>query len=87
MERVNIKSSMAISRVIKGFCANSGQKINYTKSKIMYSKYYDIDCKNEVFNILQIRGGAKVEKYLGFPIFHKRPSLKDYQYIIENLWK
>lgn len=85
MAKADTKCSATINRVVQDFCSKSGQNINYSKSKIFFSNNCDIDQKNNVSSIIKIKSGVTIGKYLVFPIFHKKPTLKDFQFIIDNI--
>lgn len=83
--KANNKTCITINKLLLGFCAKSRQSINYSKSKVLYSKNCPLDRKNDCFDILKIKGSTSIEKYLSFQIFQKKPTLKDFQYIIDKL--
>lgn len=67
------------------FCNNSGQKLNLTKSKVIFSKNCARDTRENCSNTLNIQSKDSFEKYLGFPIFHSKSVHNDFQPIIDNM--
>lgn len=63
----------------------SGQKVNSLKSKVMFSQNCHQDKKETLANCLEIKARKSLGKYQGFPIFHNRPTYRDFQFIINNM--
>jgi len=85
MVRANHKSSHAIKKGPGFFCKLSGQNINTTKSKIIFSTNCPTTLTNDITNILDIKKSDSFGTYLGFPILNKHPRPKDYQFIIDKM--
>lgn len=75
----NIQHSLSI------FCRLSRQKINYHKSKAIFSVNCTTSFREEVLLNLGIKSSSNFGKHLGFPIFHKNPRSHDFQYILDNM--
>lgn len=55
------------------------------KSKMNYSKNTSKEDMDLFSSILGIKSSANFGKYLRFPIFHKRPTHGDFQFIIDSI--
>lgn len=81
---VSAKSFHAIIDFLNDFNNASSQKINFDKSKIFFSKNCTQSDKNFVLSSFNMREGTIFGKYLVFPIFTKRRSKQDFQFLIGN---
>lgn len=83
--RANKKNYGTILASLKEFNVASGQKVNFQKSKVNFST----NCKDYWANLCSSLLGMKIDtvfsKYLGFPVFYKRPTNSDFQFILHNL--
>lgn len=73
----------SINEVLSNFSNRSGQKISFTKSKIVFSKNTSPDLCNEISIILNIATSSNIGKYLGFQITNYHPKNSDYLTILE----
>lgn len=62
----------AINYTLKLFTKVSGLTINYTKSKIFFSKNNSTVDRETVIHSFQMTEGSTFGKYLGYPIFTKK---------------
>lgn len=85
MSRADSKNVATINKVLAKLCEKSGQSINYSKSKLIFSKNCGKELKSNTSSTLSIKKSTYFGKYLGFPIFTKSSTLSDYQFIIDNL--
>ena len=60
-----------IRDVLDSFCAQSGQSISESKSRVYFSPNIDADTRESLCNILGFRSTPNFGKYLGFPIKHR----------------
>ena len=60
------------------------QKINFHKSKIFFSKNCSPSHKEFVLSSFNMSEGKSFGRYLGFPIFLKRPMQRDFQFFLDN---
>lgn len=67
------------------FCKYSGQSINMTKSKIIFSKTCSKEIKVDTSNFFGIKSSTSFGIYLGFPIVDSSPKSKDFHFIIDNM--
>ncbi|XP_070001932.1 uncharacterized protein [Nicotiana sylvestris] len=83
--RATKKSSEAILTTLEEFNNALGQKVNFKKSKVIFSSNCHEDWANTCISMLGIRKSKDFGKYLGFPIFHKSPTNRDFQLIIDSM--
>ncbi|XP_075101807.1 uncharacterized protein LOC142177235 [Nicotiana tabacum] len=81
----NQASCNTIMNTLNSFNLASGQKINLSKSKACFSANCQPHQMELISNTLSIKASVNFGKYLRFPIFHKRPTHSDFQFIIDNL--
>lgn len=72
--RANRKNCRTILVSLEEFNVASGQKVNFQKSKVIFSYNYKEDWVSICSSIPDIKTDSIFAKYLGFPIFHKRPT-------------
>lgn len=85
MARANAKSCQAIKNGLDQFCSLSGQSINITKSKILFSKNCNHSIITSITTSLGIKKSNNFGTYLGFPILHHIPRPRDYQFLIDKM--
>ncbi|KAK9988211.1 hypothetical protein SO802_028450 [Lithocarpus litseifolius] len=56
------------------FCTRSGQKINYSKTKVFFSPNVNSDQREEFCDILGFQSTSNLKSYLGFPLRHAGAS-------------
>jgi len=76
--KASVKSIHTISNSLAKFCTLSGQKINTTKSKALFSSNCDFNIKALVKHLLDISPSSHFGKYLGFPILNRKPKACDF---------
>ncbi|GLT60395.1 hypothetical protein SLA2020_331620 [Shorea laevis] len=67
------------------FCLRSGQRINLSKSRILFSANTSIDTKRDICSKLNISKSPHLGKYLGFPITAKKVAKSDCLYIVDKV--
>lgn len=85
--RSNRKNYETILAFLEDFNVALGKEVNFLISKVIFSANYKDDWANLCNSMLGIRKSTEFGKYLGFPIFHKRPTNKNFQFIIDNMNK
>lgn len=65
----------------------SGQKVNKSKTSILFSKSTTKDLKNVIKGILGVQEIHQYEKYLGLPSLVGRGKRESFNYIKERVWK
>ncbi|GLT74509.1 hypothetical protein SLA2020_463010, partial [Shorea laevis] len=67
------------------FCLRSGQRVNLSKSRILFSANTSIDTKRDICSKLNISESLHLGKYLGFPITAKKVAKSDCLYIVDKV--
>ncbi|XP_019265527.1 PREDICTED: uncharacterized protein LOC109243087 [Nicotiana attenuata] len=83
--KANDRNGNTILSILQNFNEQSGQKINLTKSRVLFSSNITQDVIQHLTNSLSIKHTTSFGKYLGFPIIHKKQSATDFQFIIDNM--
>ncbi|KAG5625231.1 hypothetical protein H5410_010449 [Solanum commersonii] len=84
-QEAKLKTIQTIHRVLFAFCTLSGEKINSSKSKALYSKACSDATRNLILQLLNITHATNFGKYLGFPILNKNPKPFNFLHIINNV--
>lgn len=58
--------------------------MNLSKSKVIF-RNCPLEKKTPLSGLLHIQASESFDNYLGFPILHKRPCHRDYQFINDNI--
>ena len=74
-----------IRDVLDGFCAQSGQSINESKSRVYFSLNIDVDTRESLCDILGFKSAPNRGKYLGFPIKHLGGNNQDLNFILDRV--
>lgn len=82
--KANTKTIHTIHHVLFTFCSLSGQRVNATKSRAVFSPACNTNICALVHQLLNINKSINFWCYLGFPILQKKPTPKDFQYLIDN---
>lgn len=83
--KANAKNSEAILGVLDKFCGISGQKINKSKSRVVFSPNVDAQSKILICNKLDISATSEIGRYLEFPIFHKGWNCNAFNFVIDKV--
>lgn len=73
-----------ILHTLAQFTKLSRQIINCDKSQIVFSQNCTTPTRTFVPQFFHINEEKSFGKYLGFPIFIKQPTKRDYQFLIDN---
>ena len=65
-----------VREVLPIFSAESGQKINEDKSKLIFSSNTPRDLQNLFQETIKVKSSENLGLYLGLPLSHKRPKKK-----------
>ena len=65
----------------------SGQKINYDKSEVSFSRGVSIERKAELTRILNMRQVDKHDRYLGIPSISRRSKKQIFDSLLDRIWK
>ncbi|XP_060202826.1 uncharacterized protein LOC132631242 [Lycium barbarum] len=83
--QANSRNVNTMLDTLASFSTKSRQRINFTKSKVVFSSNTTLDSKRNISTMLGINQSDSFGKYLGFPIFYNKPTNANFQYIIDNL--
>lgn len=83
--KANMKNCNIIVSTLLQFRELSGQKVNFGKSRVIFSKNYQRQIRDQYMEALNIEEKEHFGKYLGFSILHGIPNSNDFQYIINNM--
>ena len=79
------KNCQSVRDVLETFCNLLGQKVNLSKSKVLFSANVDLDSRETFSNLLGISATHNLGKYLGFPIKFGNSSTHDFDYILDKV--
>lgn len=85
--RADMSNSPSIRNIIRTFCGHSNERMNYQKSKSTFSRNCSALPMKNCSNTLGIRASKTFRKHLCFPIFQKRATNNEFQFIIDNMRK
>lgn len=74
----DIRNCNTIKAIFNHFQDNSGQKVNLAKSRVIFSKNCSSPTRNLCATTLGIQEHSSFSKYLGFSIFHHKPTNRDF---------
>jgi hypothetical protein len=74
-----------IADIFNKFSSASGLKINYSKSRVLFSVGVPRSKVVQITNLSSIRSTHSLEKYLGFPMITGRVKKEDFNFIIDKL--
>ncbi|KAL0008955.1 hypothetical protein SO802_010457 [Lithocarpus litseifolius] len=83
--KVSKRNSTTIKNTLEKFCFVSGQKINFSKSRIFFSPHTSPSKISQVENDLCISSCRDFGKYLGVPIITDQRSSRAYNFLINKL--
>jgi len=75
---------LRLKQLLDTFCSNSGQLINYHKSSLTFSANATGHHRRLVAGIFSITQTESLGKYLGCPVFQKRPTAATYHDLIDK---
>ncbi|KAK9733301.1 hypothetical protein RND81_04G058600 [Saponaria officinalis] len=85
--RANTNKCSTIANIISIYERASGQKINYSKSEVSFSKKVPSNVREEIKNILQAQEVDKYEKYLGLPTIIGNKKKAIFASLKDRIWK
>ena len=75
--RANEENCGSLREAIEEFCLLSGQKVNFSKSRVFFSPNVDQGKRETFSNILGFRSTPNLGWFLGFPLRHAGSSNQD----------
>ena len=85
--RASRQECTTIVDILNHYELASGQKINYEKSEVSFSKGVSIGQREELTNILSMRQVDNHEKYLGIPSISGRSKKTLFDSLLDRIWK
>ena len=85
--KADSESANSIVEVLATYCNASGQRINFDKCSVFFSKGCPEDTRQEIKNILNVQVETLSEKYLGLPTDVGRDRGGKFSYIHDRIWK
>ncbi|KAI0513486.1 hypothetical protein KFK09_009510 [Dendrobium nobile] len=86
LSKANKKEVLGVKRILHKFCEWTGQKINYSKSVIMFGKHVERKRKRSLSRIMGFKY-VKEFLYLGVKMALRRLKKEDFQSIIDEAFK
>ena len=83
--KADYKNCEAIIEVLDNFCNLAGQKVNTTKSKIIFSSNVTNRRVRGIYRRLGIAATTNLGKYLGFPIIHQGRVGNAYNFVVNKM--
>ncbi|GKV27995.1 hypothetical protein SLEP1_g37098 [Rubroshorea leprosula] len=83
--KASMDNAVYLDNLLKFFCDRSSQKINFAKSKILFSCNVSVATKLDICSKLSINETFALGKYLGFSITPKRLSKTDCLFIVDKV--
>jgi hypothetical protein len=74
----------AVMEVLNEFCNMSGQRVNYDKSSIFFSRNVPDSKRTILSGISGLKETKNLGKYLGVPALGRAPRVHDFQYLVEK---
>lgn len=85
--KATLAECLHIKSVLLDYELASGQKINFSKSSIVFSKNVSVDLQHSLASFLRMEIVPKHDKYLGLPTYIGRRKNAAFAYIKESLSK
>ena len=83
--RANEENCGSVREAIEEFCLLSGQRVNFSKSKVFFSPNVDQGKRETFSNILGFRSTPNLGSYLGFPLRHVGSSNQDLNFVLSRV--
>lgn len=83
--KADINNCTVIANILSTFKVISSQKVNLSKSRIVFSRNCSASTKASYTSLLGIEEKHSFGKYLRFPIFHKCPTNIDSHHLVDTI--
>ena len=84
--KANSVGATEVNQVLEAYCQASGQRINYAKSSIFFSKGVPDSIRNQIKGLLNVTNETINEKYLGMPSDIGSSKNGAFKYLKDRLW-
>ena len=85
--KASVQECSVVADIISKYERASGQKVNLSKTEVVFSKCVEVQRRNEIVSILGVQEVACQEKYLGLPTVIGRSKKVTFVCIKERIWK
>ncbi|XP_021721052.1 uncharacterized protein LOC110688593 [Chenopodium quinoa] len=85
--RATRQECQTVVEILNQYELASGQKINYDKSEVSFSKGVTADRRGELMSIPSMRQVDRHEKYLGIPTIVSRSRKAVFEALTDRIWK
>jgi hypothetical protein len=85
--KASVEGALEVAEVLESYCQASGQRINFDKSSVFFSKGCTEARRHAVKNILNVPNETLNEKYLGMPSDVGRSKLGAFEHLKDRIWK
>ena len=75
-----------MNQLLDIYCNATGQRINFDKSSIFFSKGVPEAVRNDIKNMLNVPNETLNEKYLGMPTYVAASKNGVFKYLKDKLW-
>ncbi|GLT60633.1 hypothetical protein SLA2020_333910 [Shorea laevis] len=83
--KASINQASFLKELLSLYGAMSGQRINFSKSAILFSRNTSLSLKTNICSLFSIHRDAPVHKYLGLPTSWGRSKKQSLQFVIEKV--
>ncbi|KMS98119.1 hypothetical protein BVRB_4g095640 [Beta vulgaris subsp. vulgaris] len=85
--RATLQECSVVAEILSTYERASGQKINFDKSEVSFSKHVDTNRRVAIRSLFGVREVEKHEKYLGLPTVIGRSKKVIFSVLKERVWK
>ena len=85
--RATLQECSVVADILSTYERASGQKINFNKSEVSFSRNVESCRKNEILTLFGVREVERHEKYLGLPTVIGRSKKMVFAVLKERVWK
>lgn len=83
--KANVNQIQEIKGIIDQFFVVSGQRINYEKSNIIFSKNTNSSVRRQIILASGLKETRRLDMYLISPITSRCPKVVDYHHLVEKI--
>ena len=85
--KASVQECSVVADIISKYERASGQKVNLSKTEVVFSSSVDVERRNDIVSILGVQEVACQAKYLGLPTVIGRSKKVTFACIKERIWK